>query len=83
MEETCDHEFRRFSIQQETVKKLAENNSYTTFHQSGRIQAIAASLETNLDIGISGQEMELRRRRQVFSSNGLTLSLENNCKHPA
>lgn len=83
MEETCDHEFRRFSIQQETVKKLAENNSYTTFHQSGRIQAIAASLETNLDIGISGQEMELRRRRQVFGSNGLTLSLENNCKHPA
>ncbi|KAJ4725235.1 Calcium-transporting ATPase [Melia azedarach] len=64
-----DDEVPSFSIDKEMLAKLVEDNSFTSLHQSGGIHGIAAALETILETGISGQEMDLQRRREVFGSN--------------
>ncbi|KAB1218100.1 putative calcium-transporting ATPase 13, plasma membrane-type [Morella rubra] len=59
----------RFKIDQKTLIQLIKEKSVDTLQNSGGVDGIASSLETDVDVGIRGDVQDIDRRREAFGSN--------------
>ncbi|KAL9254289.1 Calcium-transporting ATPase 9, plasma membrane-type-like protein [Drosera capensis] len=60
---------RDYGISLEQLSSMTRDNNIATLEHCGGVKGLAGLLNTNLDIGVSGEDADLLSRRNAFGSN--------------
>ncbi|KAH9682424.1 putative calcium-transporting ATPase 13 plasma membrane-type [Citrus sinensis] len=63
------HDDESFKIDQTSLVELVKMKDLDKLHEFGGIRGVASALETDFDAGIFGNDQDIARRHEAFSSN--------------